>query len=264
MNAQTTLNLTGEFLAEHWRDALEIALLWFGLYQLWRRLRDTRGIRILTGVAIGSVSLLLASELLQLPVLDWFLRNIAALGLFTLVVIFQPELRRAAANLGKDRLFSSAAENLETVELLRQLTLDLANRQLGALIAIERDVPLEPWAGSGVELDSLLSVELGVSIFFHRTPLHDGGLILRRDRFVAGACIFPVTERMDLDRNLGLRHRAGLGLSEETDAIIIVVSEETGVISLCHGGEIERDFDPEGLRARLKELLTDPENEVPN
>ena len=259
--ADTTLQT---FLSQHWRDALEIALIWFVLYQGWLRLRDTQGIRILTTVAISSLAFLLASELLDLPVLDWVLRNVAALALFTLVVIFQPELRRSAARFGRSPLFSSTRENMETVELLSQLTFDLSNRQLGALIAIERDVPLEPWAESGVELDSLLSVELVVSIFFQRTPLHDGGLILRQDRLVAGACIFPVTERTDLDRNLGLRHRAGLGLSEETDAIIIVVSEETGVISLCRSGEIERDFDPESFRARLKDLLTTVENEDPS
>jgi len=263
MSFSIAVGVVENFLSDHWRDALEISLIWLALYQIWRRLRETQGIRILTGVAIGSVSFLLVSELLHLPVLDWLLRNTAALGLFTLVVIFQPELRRVAANLGKNRLFSSAQENLETVELLSQLTFDLANRQLGALIAIERDVPLDPWAESGVELDCLLSVELVVSIFFQRTPLHDGGLILRQDRLLAGACIFPVTERTDLDRNLGLRHRAGLGLSEETDAIIIVVSEETGVISLCRSGEIERDFDPESFRTRLKELLTTVENEDP-
>jgi len=248
----------------HWRDALEIALIWLALYQTWLRLRDTRGIRILTGVGLGAITVLLLSELLHLPVLDWLLRNIAALGLFALIVIFQPELRRAAAALGNNRLFSNAQQNRETVEILSELTFDLANREFGALIAIERDVPLDPWTASGVELDSRLSPELVVSIFHPKTPLHDGGLVLRQDRVLAGACIFPVTDRTDLDRNMGLRHRAALGLAEETDAVVIVVSEETGVVSLCRGGEIERGFDPETFRARLNELLstTADDNEV--
>ncbi len=255
------MNSLLSLLNEHWRDALEIALSWFGLYQIWRRLRETRSIRILTGIGIGVVSVLLVSELLQLPVLDWLLRNMAALGLFALVVIFQPELRRAAAALGNNQLFSSAQQNRETVEVLAELTFDLANRELGALIAIEQDVPLDPWVESGVKLDSILSVELVVSIFHPKTPLHDGGLIIRQDRLVAGACIFPVTDRTDLDRNLGLRHRASLGLTEETDAVVIVVSEETGVVSLCRGGEIERNFDPETFRARLHALLSTKEDD---
>lgn len=244
------------FLNAHWRDALEISLIWLALYQIWLRLRETRGIRILTGVAMGAIFVLLISELLHLPVLDWLLRNIAALGLFALIVIFQPELRRLAASLGNNRLFTNAQQNRETVEILSELTFELANREFGALIAIERDVPLDAWAASGVDLDSKLSPELVVSIFHPKTPLHDGGLVLRQDRLVAGACIFPVTDRTDLDRNMGLRHRAALGLAEETDAIVIVVSEETGVISLCRGAEIERGFDPSSFRARLNELLS--------
>jgi diadenylate cyclase len=203
----------------------------------------------------------LTSELLHLPVLDWLLRNIAGLGLFALVVIFQPELRRAAAHLGSNRLFTNARQNRETVEILAEVTFDLANRELGALIAIERDIPLDEWTDTGVRLDSELSSELVVTIFHPKTPLHDGGLVLRQDRLVSGACIFPVTDRTDLDRNLGLRHRAGLGLTEETDAIVIVVSEETGVVSLCHHGEIEREFDPASLRTRLSELLTKNTND---
>jgi diadenylate cyclase len=251
------------FAKAHWRDALEITLLWALVYQTWKRLRETQGIRILSGVILGALGILLLSKALHLPVLDWLLRNVAALSLFALVVIFQPELRRAAVTLGNNRLFSLGKQNPETVEILGELTFDLANRQLGALIAIERDLPLDSWAESGVELDSSLSVELVVTIFHPKTPLHDGGLILRADRLLSGACIFPITQRLDLDRNLGLRHRAGLGLSEETDALIIVVSEETGVVSLCHDGAIERDFDPKSFKARLGELLSLSGNEAP-
>ncbi|MEY5024760.1 MAG: hypothetical protein RLZZ244_288 [Verrucomicrobiota bacterium] len=243
------------FASAHWRDAIEIALLWLATHQVWIRLRETRGIRALLGILVGSLSVLLLSKVLHLPVLDWLLRNAAALALLSLVVIFQPELRRVATTLGESPLFSLGRQNRETVQILGELTFDLANRQLGALIAIERDLPLDSWAESGVPLDSLLSSELVVSLFHPKTPLHDGGLILRGERLLSGACIFPITQRTDLDRNLGLRHRAGLGLSEETDAIIIIVSEETGVVSLCHNGAIERDFDPTSFKARLAELL---------
>ena len=254
-------NTTLDFARTHWRDALEIVLLWIIIYQAWKYLRETHGIRILSGIVLAALGIILISEVLHLPVLDWLLRNMAALSLFALVVIFQPELRRAAVTLGNHRLFSLRKQNPETVEILGELTFDLANRHLGALIAIERDLPLESWAESGVELDSILSVELVVTIFHPKTPLHDGGLILRSDRLVSGACIFPITQRLDLDRNLGLRHRAGLGLSEETDAVIIVVSEETGVVSLCHNGAIERNFDPKSFKTRLNELLAPTEND---
>ncbi len=250
------------FLQDHWRDGLEISLIWLALYQTWRRLRDSRGVHIVTGVAIGTVAILLLSEVLHLPALDWLLRNISELGLFTLVVIFQPELRRAAARLGNKGLFRNPQHNKETVEVVSELTFELANRELGALIAIERDVPLHAWVESGVEIDGQLSTELVVSIFHPKTPLHDGGLVIRDERLLAGACIFPVTDRTDLDRNLGLRHRAGLGLTEETDAVVIVVSEETGEVSLCKGGEMERDFDPETFRKRLQELLSSTEDDT--
>lgn len=249
------------FLSEHWRDGLEIGLLWLGLHQAWSRLRDTRGARIVLGVALGAVSVLVLSELFRLPVLDWLLRNMAALGLFSLVVIFQPELRRFAANLGNNRLFSNSSQAGGVVDMLAELTFDLANRQLGALIALERDVPLTSWTENGVEIDGRLSCELVVSIFHPRTPLHDGGLIVRNDRVLAAACIFPVTDRTDIDRNLGMRHRAALGLTEETDAIVIVVSEETGAVSLCHRGGLERGLEPGTFAARLGELLSSEANE---
>ncbi len=249
------------FLKAYWREGLEIALLWLGLHQAWCRLRDTRGARIVLGVALGAVSVLVLSEILRLPVLDWLLRNIAALGLFSLVVIFQPELRRAAANLGNNRLFSNSSQSGGGIEVLADLIFELANRQLGALIALERDVPLSSWMENGVEIDGLLSSELVVSLFHPRTPLHDGGLLIRDNRVLAAACIFPVTDRTDIDRNLGLRHRAALGLSEETDAIVLVVSEETGTVSICHRGALERGFEPATFRTRLGELLSAHSNE---
>ena len=245
----------------HWRDALEIAVLWALIHQGWVRFRENRGIRTSVSLVLGALGVMVLSEMLELKVLEWLLRNASTLALFAIVVIFQPELRRVAASLGTNQLFSLSQQNRETIEVLSELTFDLANRQLGALLAIERDLPLDSRAESGVELDSKLSVELGVSIFHPKTPLHDGGLIVRGDRLLAGACIFPISQRVDLDRNLGLRHRAGLGLSEETDAVVIVVSEETGVVSICHDGTIERNFDPESFKTRLARLLNPVGNE---
>lgn len=249
------------FLTSHWRDAIEISLLWGIIFYLWKWLRETRGIRVLISIALGALSILLLSDFLHLQVLDWVLGKTAALIVFAMVVIFQPELRRAAVMIGNNRLFTLGEHNTQTVEVLGEVTFELANRGLGALIAIERDIPLDSSAEGGVSLDSLLSVELVVTIFHDKTPLHDGGLILRSNRLLAGACIFPITQRTDLDRSLGLRHRAALGLSEETDAVIIVVSEENSMVSICHDGEIERDFAPATFKERLAELLSLSGNE---
>jgi diadenylate cyclase len=251
MTMETFLDL----LANQWRAVIEIGILWIAIYHLWLYFRGTRGAKVLTGLAVVGLMVLLVSQFFRLPVLDWLFRNLTTILLLALVVIFQPELRRALAALGSNRILSFSTQSRETIEVLTDLTFDLANRQLGALIAIERDTNLESFAESGVTIDCQLSSELVVTIFYPKTPLHDGGLIIRDDRIIAAACVFPLSQRVDLDRNLGLRHRAGLGLTEETDALVIVVSEETGIVSVCHRGKIERNFDPETFRARLGELL---------
>jgi diadenylate cyclase len=243
------------FAAAHWRDALEILILAAGIYGLWAFVRATRGAKILLGLAFGLLVILLVAQLLELRVVGWLFRSISMFVAFSLVVLFQPELRRALGSLGSHRLLSLVAQDRASVEVLAETTFELANRQLGALIAVERENPLDEFAASGVIIDSSLSQELLVTIFHPKTPLHDGGVIVRNDRILSAASIWPVTQRVDLDRNLGLRHRAGLGLTEEYDAVVIVVSEETGIVSICHGGVIERNFDPESFKARLDELL---------
>jgi diadenylate cyclase len=195
------------------------------------------------------------SEFFALKVIGTLLQYLSTFLVLAVVVIFQPELRRALAALGSNRLFAVATSSRETAELVTDVAFDLANHQLGALIAIERDTNIESFAESGVPIDCQLSRELAVTLFFPKTPLHDGGIIIRNDRIIAGACVFPVSQRVDLDRTFGTRHRAALGLSEESDAVVIVVSEETGMVSICHRGRIERDFDPESFRRRLGELL---------
>ena len=251
------------FVGAHWRDAVEIGLLWLGVHLLWVRLRQTREARLLVGVGSAAVAVIGLTHLLHLPALEWLLQNATTLGLFMLVVIFQPELRRMATALGNHRFFANQSEGVDDVEQLAEITFELANRQLGALIAIEGEMSLDRWIENGVAIDALLSTELVVSLFFPRTPLHDGGLILRAGRVAAGACIFPLTDRTDIDRNLGLRHRAAIGLAEETDALLIVVSEETGIVSLCHHGSIERGLDPASLRTRLAQLLSGSSDEKP-
>jgi diadenylate cyclase len=253
-----------QFAKGNWRSAVEIGILWLVIYQGYLYFRGTRGAKVLSGLALALLTLLLVARLLQLEVILWLITNIAAFLSVALVVIFQPELRRALAALGSHHFFSTTPQNRETIEVISDIVFDLSNRQFGALIAVERDINISSFAESGVTVDCELSQELVVTIFQPKTPLHDGGLILRNDRILAAACIFPVSQREDLDRNLGLRHRAALGLSEESDAVTLVVSEETGIVSICHRGKIERNFDPESLKLRLGELFLQEHDEKPD
>jgi diadenylate cyclase len=245
-----------QFAAAHWKDALEIALLTVAIYYSWRFFRGTPGANVLVGLVTFFLGGTLISEFFGLPVIGWIFKTLSAVLILALVVIFQPELRRGLAALGSQRLFFGSHETREEIDVISDTTFELANKQLGALIALERSQALDSFAETGVPLDCAFSPELMVTIFFPKTPLHDGGLIVRGDRIAAAGCIFPVSQVVDLDRTLGTRHRAALGLTEQSDAIVIVVSEETGIVSVCHAGVIEREFDPESFRRRLAELLS--------
>ncbi|HWL54858.1 MAG TPA: diadenylate cyclase CdaA [Chthoniobacteraceae bacterium] len=244
-----------ETISTQWRSAVEIVILTMVIYYSYLYFRGTRGAKVLTGLLIFLLTLTLASQLLKLQVIFWLIRSFTAFLAIALVVIFQPELRRALAALGSQHIFSSAGQSRETIELLTEATFELSNRQFGALIALERDTNIHAFAESGVSIDCQLSQELIVTIFHPKTPLHDGGLIIQNDRIIAAACIFPVSQRHDLERDLGLRHRAALGIAEESDAIAIVVSEETGIVSIAHRGKIERNFGPDTFKKRLSQLL---------
>jgi diadenylate cyclase len=244
-----------QMVRDYWKATFEIAILWVAIYYTWKSFRGTRGAKVLTGLAVSFLTVWLLAQFFQLQVIGWLLGYLSAFLVFALLIIFQPELRRGLAALGTNRLFGGSTQSRETIEVLSGITFDLANRQLGALIAIEVYQNIDTFAETGVELDCPLSSELVVSILFPKTPLHDGGIIVRNDRLVSAACVFPVSQRVDLDRTLGTRHRAALGLTEESDAVVIVVSEETGIVSICHRGSIERNFDPESFQNRLGELL---------
>jgi diadenylate cyclase len=244
-----------DFFLNYWNAAIEILLLAVAIYYGYLYFRGTRGAKVLTGLAILFITLTLVSQILNLTVISWLLRSLTAFLAIALVVIFQPELRRALAELGSSQFFSSSTQKKETIDILTEAVFELSNKQIGALLAIERDTAIRSFAESGVNIDCEMSQELLLTIFFPKTPLHDGGVIIRNDRIIAAACIFPVSQREDLNRTLGLRHRAGLGITEESDAIAIVVSEETGNISICHRGKIERGFKPGQLEKRLSELL---------
>jgi diadenylate cyclase len=238
-----------------WRSIFEIILLGVVLYYGYLYFRGTRGAKVLTGLAIVFLTLTLISTLLNLVVIGWILRSFSVFLAVALVVIFQPELRRALAELGGHPIFSLTSEKRETVHDLAEAITQLANKQFGALIAIERDTSIRVYEETGVIMDADFSVELALTIFHPKAALHDGGVIVRNGRIAAAACIFPVSQRETLDRSLGLRHRAGLGITEESDAVAIIVSEETGGISICHRRRIERNFTPETFRQRIAEIL---------
>jgi diadenylate cyclase len=249
-----------------WRSLFEVALLSVVIYYGYLYFRGTRGAKVLTGLAIVFLTLTLISTLLHLEVIGWIVRSFSVFLAVALVIIFQPELRRGLAELGGHPIFSLTSEKRETVHDLAEAVTQLANKQFGALIAIERDTSIRVYEETGVTIDGDFSVELMLTLFHPKSALHDGGVIIRNGRVAAAACIFPVSQRETLDRDLGLRHRAGLGITEESDAVAIVVSEETGGISICHRRRIERSFSPETFRQRISEILlhgtyeeTDPE-----
>jgi diadenylate cyclase len=244
-----------KFLAENWRNGLEIIILAVGIYYAYLNLRNMRGARALIAACCALMLITLISRWAELPVMEYLLRSASFFLAVAAVIIFQPELRRAMNDLANWRFFAQTSETKETAQKLIDISRALADRRFGALIAIERDMELNSIAESGVLIDSEMSVELALTIFFPKTALHDGGMIVRNDRFLAAATIFPVTDKEFSDRSIGLRHRAAMGLSEQFDAVIIAVSEETGQISLFHGGKMERALSRDDFKRRLNELL---------
>ncbi|MGE9266872.1 MAG: diadenylate cyclase CdaA [Verrucomicrobiales bacterium] len=250
------------FLQEYWRAGIEIFIIWIAIYQIYRLFRATQGARIIVGLAVVLIAITLLSQLLQLTVIEWIITKAAVVLAFALLVIFQPELRSGLARLGSSRFFTfSSGETQELLDNLADAAIQLSKKRFGALFAIERHVNLEDHAETGVLIDGVLSTELALTIFHPKTSLHDGGLIIRNERVAAAACIFPVSQKEMNDRSLGLRHRAAFGLSEETDAVTVVVSEETGNISICVDGSLKRDLEPDELRTRLKQIFIENHDE---
>lgn len=242
-------------IRDHWRWAVEIGILTCSLYYCWKLFRGTGGARVLAGLAILLAGITLISVLLQLNVITAILQSFSTFFLLGLIVIFQPELRRILAEVGSRHLVSTTHQQTEVIESVVGAVEYLQSQRFGALIAFEREVSYEPGHITGTRVDAEVSTDLLATIFYPKTPLHDGGVIIRRNRLVTAAAIFPLTQAEGLQRTLGLRHRAALGLSEESDAVVVVLSEETGTISVAHGGELIRPLSVDQLRARLTEIL---------
>lgn len=254
-----------DFIVQHWRDGIEILVLAFCIYQLYRAFRATRGAQILVGLGLVLVALALVTEIFDFQVIGWIITRSAAVLAFALLVIFQPELRNGLARLGSSRFFSlTSKRRLAFVERLADAVVLLSKKRIGALFAIQRSISLKEQLETGVVLDAHFTPELAMSVFFPKSPLHDGGMIIADDRVAGAACVFPVTEKEMKDRSTGLRHRAAIGLTERTDSVAIVVSEETGSISICENGVLQRNLTEKQFREKISEIFFSgtPSNET--
>lgn len=241
-----------------WWDVLDIALVSFLIYELLLLIRGTRAVQMaLSGAFL--IGLFFVSRWLELETVNWVIRNLAGYVVFAIIVLFQSDIRRALAHFGRApffRYFERAQSTDETIEELVVATSNLASRRIGAIIVIERQIGLRNYIEGGIPLDGLVTYDLLASIFQPGSPLHDGAAIIQGDRVAAAACFLPLSVNPRLSRELGTRHRAALGLTEENDAVAIVVSEETGSISLVLDGNLQRGISPDALRTELKSLVS--------
>ena len=240
-----------------WSDVLDIAIVSFLLYELLLLIRGTRAVQMaLSGGFL--LALYFLSQWLQLETVNWVIRNLAAYVVFAIIVLFQSDIRRALAHFGRApffRYFERSEQADETVEELVVAAGSLSARRIGAIVVLERQIGLRNYIEGGIPLDALVTYDLLASIFQPASPLHDGAVIVQGDRIAAAACFLPLSVNPRVSRDLGTRHRAALGLTEENDALAIVVSEETGAISLAMGGDLERNLSADSLRTRLHALL---------
>ena len=248
------MNVWG-WIQHGWRPAVEILILAVGIYSSFQFVRGTRGAQMLTGLLALLLFLTIVTRLLDLKVLNILLNQFFGVLALALVVIFQPELRRMLAELGTLPVFVSTRQQRENIEDIIQTVDRLAPVRIGALIAIERNQQLAEVIEGGVPINCELTPEMLETIFFPNNALHDGGVVVRDNRILRAASIFPLTTRQDLAKSVGTRHRAAIGLTEETDAVVVVVSEETGSIAYAQRGQLTRGVTIEELRAFLTSVL---------
>lgn len=244
----------------NWKTIVEIIILWIVIYRIFLFLKGTRALYLLRGIFFLIISYVIF-QLLGLFVLSKLLTYFFAFFLIIIAIIFQPELREGLIRLGKGRIFHVELEKEEVERNLREIISavgTLSRRKIGALIAIKREMGLKSYIESGVIVDADLSSELLQNIFYPSAPLHDGGIIIERTKIVAAACLFPLSDNPDLGKTMGMRHRAALGLSENSDALVIVVSEESSSICLAINGQLTKDLTPNDLFTILRGQLGKP------
>lgn len=242
-------------------DIIEIIMIAFVIYQIIKWVRGTRAWMLVKGI-LALFLIAAFAVIFKLNTILWIFNKTISVGIIALIIVFQPELRKALEQLGRRNVFSSLgvfddqrdrSENLtvESIEEILKAVNEMAKVKTGALIVIEQGILLDEYARTGISLDSIISRQMLVNIFEHNTPLHDGAVILSHNRIVAATCYLPLSENMTLSKELGTRHRAAVGLTEITDSMIIVVSEETGAVSMALGGNLIRNVDIEYLRNKL-------------
>jgi diadenylate cyclase len=246
-----------------WIDAIDVLLVAFIFYELLQFLRGTHALQMAMGAALF-VIVYWTSQRLDLQAMTWLMHNVLPYAVFGLIVVFAAEIRKVLAHMGKV-LFLGAFTSRKTEEVVDEVVLaatTLASQKTGAIIVLEREMGMRSYIETGIALDAIVTYDLLVSIFNPNTPLHDGAVVIQGNRVAAAACFLPLTVNPELSRTLGSRHRAAIGVTEDTDALTVVVSEETGVISVVTGGQIRRGFDGRALKlAMLESFELDPDSD---
>jgi diadenylate cyclase len=244
--------LTGRW----WFDVLDIAIVAFLFYKLFQLIRGTRAAQMFLGL-IMIIAASFVAELLRFDALNWLISSLKTVWVVAFVIIFQPELRRVLANLGQSRFvrYFVRSEHLAVLDEVARAAGELSQKRIGALVVIAREASLRQYIETGTRINAKVTSELIRTIFTPQTPLHDGACIIIREEIVAAGCILPLSDNPVLPPTVGMRHRAAIGITEETDAVVVVVSEETGRISVATRGNLRKHLDSEDLREVLEEVM---------
>lgn len=251
-----------------WTDVVEVFIIAFLLYHIMLWIKNTRAWALLKGLLVIGAFVLIA-VFFKMNTILWIVTNLFSIAAIAIVVVLQPELRKALEELGRKNLFSSILTfdssktdqgrlSDRTINEIIKASVEMGKVKTGALIVIQNEQPLNEYERTGIDVDGIVSSQLLINIFEHNTPLHDGAVIVRGNRVVSATCYLPLSDNMALSKDLGTRHRAGVGISEVTDSLTVIVSEETGKISVAYGGELERNLDAGRLRERLQEIQDKP------
>jgi diadenylate cyclase len=247
-----------------WKSAAEITIISVIFYVIYLFIEGTRTIQVVKGLLV-IFAVYIFSSLFDLPTINWMLKKILAVLAIAILIIFQPELRKGLGEIGRKPFFSSLHyEEASIAPILAGAVFALSEKKIGALIAIARTTGLKNYADTGVLMDSKVSMELIQTIFMPRTPLHDGGVVIDGVRVTAAGCLFPLSQRPDISRSLGTRHRAAIGLTEETDALVIVVSEETGGVSIASQGKLSRNIEKDTLEKVVSRIYESQQSKKSN
>ena len=255
-----------------WADIVEIIILSFLLYHILVWVKNTRAWSLLKGILVIAAFVLLAAYF-EMNTILWIVNNMFSVAVTAIIVILQPELRKAVEELGRKNLISSIMPfelgrnpgegrfSDKTINEIAKACVEMGKVKTGALIVVQQDQELDEYERTGIDVDGIVTSQLLINIFEHNTPLHDGAVIVRGDRITAATCYLPLSDNMSLSKELGTRHRAGVGISEVTDSLTVIVSEETGKISVAFEGKLERGLSGEELKEKLKTIQNKPEEE---